>query len=143
MAPRSSRSSKNNSEHEAGRLANRIASKFLKKKFNPDFVEVVFIPNAELRALKARFYSKAQVPAFVDVLAFPRGKFPHPERPGFLGELYLNRSLTKSKRGELARMVIHGTLHLLGYDHMKKGARIEMERFEQIFYKQYSSGKFN
>lgn len=68
-----------------------------------------------------------------NVLAFPAPKnFPRPDIPGkTLGEIYLNPDYIKRNSENLLYMVIHGFLHLLGYDHKKEGDRIRMEKMEQ------------
>ncbi len=92
-------------------------------------VQVTFLSNTVLRRLKKEHLGK-DVP-FVDVLAFPEPKnFPHPEVPGrSLGEIYLNESFRKNPE-ELARMLIHGLVHLMGYRHETKRDTIMMERLE-------------
>lgn len=68
-----------------------------------------------------------------NVLAFPAPKgFFRPdvkEKP--LGEIYLNPAYIKQHREDLGYMLIHGFLHILGYDHKKKSDRIKMERKER------------
>ncbi len=78
-----------------------------------------------------------------NVLAFPAPKnFPHPNtklKP--LGEIYLNPDFISKDlywppttnyelRTKLSFMLIHGFLHLLGYDHKKNSDRIIMEKKE-------------
>src|SRR3989344_664219 len=84
----------------------------------------------EIYLVSNRFMNK-------NVLAFPAPKnFPRPDiRARFLGEIYLNPDyIKKEKLGiasqKLVYMLIHGFLHLLGYDHKKKTDRIKMEREE-------------
>ncbi len=72
-----------------------------------------------------------------NVLAFPAPKrFPRPDTPGkFLGEIYLNPGYIEEHGENLHYMLVHGFLHLLGYDHIAKGARIVMERRERVLMK--------
>lgn len=67
-----------------------------------------------------------------NVLAFPAPKrFPRPDiKAKPLGEIYLNPDYIKKHRENLAYMLIHGLLHLLGYDHKKKSDIIKMEKKE-------------
>jgi probable rRNA maturation factor len=67
-----------------------------------------------------------------NVLSFPTPKnFPRPDIKGkILGEIYLNPLYIKKNKESLERMLIHGVLHLLGYDHKKKKDRIKMEKKE-------------
>jgi ssRNA-specific RNase YbeY (16S rRNA maturation enzyme) len=67
-----------------------------------------------------------------NVLAFPHEpSFPKPDIGGvFLGEVYLNPTYIKKAKEDLEYMLIHGLLHLLDYDHVKRSDRIAMERKE-------------
>ncbi len=55
--------------------------------------------------------------------------------PGFpsdsLGEVYLDPRYIEKKGENLIFMLIHGVLHILGYDHEKERDRISMERKEK------------
>lgn len=67
-----------------------------------------------------------------NVLSFahPRG-FPRPDiKQTPLGEIYLNPRYIEEHGENLTYMLIHGFLHLLGYDHIKKSDRIAMEKRE-------------
>ena len=66
--------------------------------------------------------------------------FPRPDLRGklFLGEIHLNPTFIKQKGDSLEHMLVHGFLHLLGYDHIKKGDRILMERMEEGLLKELS-----
>jgi len=68
-----------------------------------------------------------------NILAFPpKANFPRPDlRQKPLGEIYLNPRIILQQGWTIPYMVIHGFLHLLGYDHKKKNDRIDMERLEQ------------
>lgn len=97
-------------------------------------------------ALKlARFLNKKDIQMeihlvgtkFMDknVLSFPAPEgFPRPDvKKGTkaLGEIYLNPGYIEKHDENLVYMLIHGFLHLLGYDHKKKSDRIIMEKREQ------------
>jgi len=86
-------------------------------------VRLVVVDNRHMRQLNRRFRDKDKA---TDVLAFPAGPaFPTPDAPDLLGEIYCNidhaRTWTQehggSQSAELARLAVHGCLHLLGYDH--------------------------
>ena len=68
-----------------------------------------------------------------NVLSFPAPKlFPGPHNGGkFLGEIYLNPSFIRKEGEKEEYMLIHGLLHLLGYDHKKKSDIISMENMER------------
>jgi len=70
------------------------------------------------------------------VLSFIETKnFHHPETKNkVLGEIYLNSdyfSKTGQPKKELVFFLVHGLLHLLGYEHFKKRDRIKMERLNE------------
>ena len=72
-----------------------------------------------------------------DVLSFPFGE------PDFLGEIYisLQRAKVQARRygisynDEIVRLFVHGTFHLLGYDHIIESERLEMEKMERKYIK--------
>lgn len=87
-------------------------------------VEVYLAGSREMRFLNKKFRGKDKA---ADVLSFeePRG-FVYPQSKfKKIGEIYLN--MTKDSR----KLLIHGFLHLLGYNHKKKNDRIRMEKAEQ------------
>ncbi len=95
-------------------------AQWLMKRFKKGgfYVEVVLVGN---KTLKKNVYAYPAFPGF-----------PYPgikEKP--LGEIYLNPTYIKRQGERVEFMLIHGFLHLLGYDHVKKNDRIIMERLEQ------------
>lgn len=68
-----------------------------------------------------------------NVLAFPAdASFPRPDlKQPSLGEIYLNPSYITAHGENFEYMLIHGFLHLLGYDHIQKSDRMVMEAQEQ------------
>ncbi len=93
-----------------------------KKKF-PGEINVAFVDRKTIRRLNRQFLSEK---GDTDVIAFPY------ENQG--GDIYIcapvaaaNASYYKEPLGrELTRLVIHGTLHLLGYADWPKKARDKM-----------------
>ena len=88
-------------------------------------VSVTFVGPARIRQLNARW---KHVDRTTDVLAFSLA-LPDGSRQG---DVYICRAVAAGeakKRGltvgeELVRLVIHGTLHVLGYDHPEGDDRI-------------------
>jgi probable rRNA maturation factor len=97
-----------------------------------DEVSVVLADDPVLEDLNRRFRGK---PRPTDVLAFP-GEAPGPYR--HLGEVIIStdRALAQAPTyahpvaDELARLLVHGLLHLLGYDHDSAPTRRQMREAE-------------
>jgi probable rRNA maturation factor len=85
----------------------------------------------ELRRLSARFLGLDEV---TDVLSFPSG-----DSEGYLGDLALSwpavvrqaHSYGHSEEVEAGLLVVHGLLHLLGWDHAATEQAVEMEALTQ------------
>lgn len=114
----------------------RLALKLLKilEKDNI-YLEIYLVGGARIKKINAEFRG---INKNTDILSFNEPKnFPHPENQlKHLGEIYLNPSLIKKRYAEfsnpLARLLRHGLLHLLGYNHAKKSDRIKMEKREKF-----------
>jgi len=73
-----------------------------------------------------------------NVLSFP-ATVRHADGRRLLGDLVLCAPVVageagaqhKSRAAHWAHMIVHGTLHLLGYDHDKSAAALRMERRER------------
>jgi probable rRNA maturation factor len=96
-------------------------------------VTVVFESDAQVALLNRDFRGKDKP---TNVLSFPMleiedGRF-------MLGDLVLARGVIereaqeqgKSFNDHLTHLIVHGTLHLAGYDHMEEGEAEEMESLE-------------
>ncbi len=58
--------------------------------------------------------------------------FPHPETSEkYLGEIYLNPDYISARKENFDHMLIHGFLHLLGYDHILDPDASKMESLEK------------
>jgi probable rRNA maturation factor len=89
-------------------------------------LDIVLLPHAEMKTLKRRYFKKQTEP---NVLSFPEpATFPHPEtKKRHLGEIYLNRDILAREPDRTAPLLVHGILHLLGYDHIKKNDLVKMD----------------
>lgn len=93
-------------------------------------ISVALLPDGEMRRLNRQFLGKDRT---TDVLAFT---FPGGEEPT-VGDIYLGydqavrqaAELGVPLQEELARLAIHGTLHVLGHDHPEGPERAESPMF--------------
>jgi len=104
-------------------------------------VDVILIDDKFMKELNKRFTGRNGT---TDVLSFGmrEGEGGATEYPS-LGDIYV--SLDQAKRQaeehgvdfgqEVARLVAHGLLHLLGYDHADKSAANAMKKTEEIYLK--------
>jgi probable rRNA maturation factor len=112
--------------------------KLLEAEISPKHINelhVLFINDAKMREINFEFRSKDKP---TDVLSFPqftprqiRGDLAAPESSGtYLGDLVVSTETTLRQakrfgvtpRAELIRLLVHGLLHLCGYDHEKVSA---------------------
>ena len=86
---------------------------------------ISLVDDPEIRALNAAWRGRD---AATDVLAFSLEEGPHPDRSGpLLGDVVIGietaaRQARACRRGlddEVARLLVHGALHLVGYDHVR------------------------
>jgi probable rRNA maturation factor len=88
-------------------------------------LSIALVDDPEIQALNSAFRGRDRP---TDVLAFSLEEGPHPERRGpLLGDVVIGletaaRQARAQRRGlddELARLLVHGALHLVGYDHVR------------------------
>ena len=102
-------------------------------------LSVVFVGSRFIRMINREYLSHDYV---TDVVSFPLGPEPGPE-----GEIYVNLDRAASQarqyrvpvRTEIRRLIIHGLLHLLGYDDATPRARRAMTRRENRYLEQFHS----
>ena len=101
-------------------------------------IGVSVVGPAESRRLNARFRGKDKP---TNVLSFPVAELPEAgasDEPRPLGDLVIcpqvlrteAREQKKSLRAHWAHLVVHGSLHLIGYDHIHDADADRMERRE-------------
>lgn len=93
-------------------------------------VSVAFLPDDEMRRLNGQFLKRDRT---TDVLAFALGG----EGERTLGDIYVGYEQASRQADdarvpvveELVRLVVHGTLHVLGHDHPEGSDRSESPMF--------------
>jgi probable rRNA maturation factor len=112
----------------------------------PAELELVITDDAEIRGLNRKF---AGEDAVTDVLSFPMVRLTELENAGFvappdkvkhLGEVVISyettqRQAVEHERGvgdELAHLLFHGILHVLGYDHAEQEEERVMRAKEEL-----------
>jgi probable rRNA maturation factor len=97
-------------------------------------LSVVFTDDAQIRALNRRFRGKDKA---TNVLSFPAA--PSGRKLGrLLGDIVLAHQTVEREADDqgltfedhLTHLVVHGFLHLLGYDHATEAEAVVMERLE-------------
>ena len=106
-------------------------------------INLIFTSETYVSNLKKEFFSKTQ---WTDVIAFP---MHNKNEKSVEGEIYIsmptakdNAKIYKQSYGkELARLVIHGSLHLLGIEDDTDEKKEKMNKLEDYFLKDISWGK--
>jgi probable rRNA maturation factor len=110
-----------------------LAKTLLKKEKKNYFVNIILCDDSMQRKLNC-YYRKLD--CVTDVLSFAW------DEPNFLGEIYIAECQVKKQAPlygnsyykELKRVLVHGLLHLCGYDHHSKAQRKIMREKERFYY---------
>ena len=114
-----------------------LAAAVLKAEGRQGLVNLVFCADSEVRRLNRQFRKLDKV---TDVLSFHYGE-EEAEAGEVWGEIYI-ATLQAQKQAprwkntffnELRRLVVHGALHLAGYDHLKASERLQMRAREDHY----------
>lgn len=124
-----------NKHPRAARLARRAITTAAPASARRCELALVLTDNKAVRALNRKWRGKN---APTNVLSFPAADGGQPRRP-VLGDIVIAYETTAAEsRAEgkpfdhhLVHLVVHGFLHLLGYDHESDGEAEEMEHLER------------
>jgi len=114
------------SEKIVKRIAARVLGVLKKKKTH---VEFFLISDGEMRKINKKFRNTdraTNVLSFCEPKKFARGT----QKGNFLGEIYIAPDYVQKHKQSLEHMIVHGILHLCGYDHTTKKEAQIMERKE-------------
>jgi probable rRNA maturation factor len=111
-----------------------------KEERKKGIISLVFVGPNRMRKLNKKYRGKNKV---TDVLSFPEAtkEFILPQKENLLGEIVVcPREIKKTSKRfnvsfekELARVVIHGILHLFGYGHSTKDQEKIMEEKQNYY----------
>lgn len=117
----------------AGYLAEKEAQPFPSM---PAEVSLVFTDDASIREINSEWRNQDKP---TNVLSFPAFPLAPGGKPGpMLGDIVIARETVAREAGELEKsidehlthLMVHGFLHLFGYDHMEREEAEEMEGLE-------------
>jgi len=105
---------------------------------------LTFVDRAEIAALNAEHLGKDGP---TDVLSFPLDDEPQPGVPVLLGDVVVCPAVAVDQAAahagtvddELALLVVHGVLHVLGHDHAEAGEAATMRAREVAHLERFSS----
>ena len=100
----------------------------------PCELTVTFLNNSKIQKLNKEF---RDIEAPTDVLSFPSGDYPgefSEDKPCYLGDIAISLERAEKQRQEyghslereIAFLVAHSVLHLLGYDHIEESDELTM-----------------
>lgn len=126
--------------HRLKKITNNVLKLVLDERSrNQAEVSVVFVDDAEMRNLNRNYRGGNKS---TDVLAFPmnEGRFAA-INPELLGDIVISVPQARKQaemhehsiERELTILLIHGLLHLLGYDHTTDQEEREMKEYEQEY----------
>ncbi len=122
-------------KEEILKLVNLVLDKTGSESFENKQINIKYATEEEMQFLNEKFYKKKGI---TNVLAFTNHlKFPD-EEANLIGEIAIcikqiereARVYKKAIETRLKHMIVHGVLHLLGFDHKEKKDQLEMEKLE-------------
>ena len=100
-------------------------------------INIIITDDDSLRLMKKEYFNQD---VYTDIIAFNIDEDP------FEGELYIShdrvsdnaKKFDQTFEGELKRILIHGTLHLCGFDDQTKEDKLIMTSMEEDYLKKFS-----
>lgn len=118
----------------------RLIAQIMKAEgYGRNTLTLILADSGRLRRLNRKY---RQIDRVTDVISFAmREGQPHPGATSELGDIYISLPRTRRQARqyrvsfdqELRRLVVHGTLHLLGYDHQKPAQAARMRNKEHLY----------
>ena len=122
-------------KEEISKLVNLVLEKTGSESFENKQINIKYASEEEIQFLNEKFYKKKGI---TNVLAFTNHLKVADEEANLIGEIALcikqiereARVYKKAIETRLKHMIVHGVLHLLGFDHEEKKDQLEMEKLE-------------
>ncbi|MCX8095235.1 MAG: rRNA maturation RNase YbeY [Caldisericia bacterium] len=115
----------------------KITDEILKNEgFNKYEISIAYLNKDDLRDLNKKF---RKLDRTTNVLSFI-----YETTPVLVGEIVISNYSVEIKKENFLKLYIHGLLHILGFDHIKKKDREIMRKKEENYFKYYNEKqKFN
>ena len=117
----------------------KLVNKILRSEATSFSLDIIFVDDGFMKKINRKFTRRRKT---TDVLSFgmKEGKDMGVDYPS-LGDIYVSLDQAKrqakeygvSLKEETARLVVHGLLHLLGYDHKNKSQAKIMKEKEETY----------
>ncbi|MFI3260148.1 MAG: rRNA maturation RNase YbeY [bacterium] len=125
--------------YEIPKIINKIIKKVLKKeKVKKALFTIIFVDDTEIQRINKEYRNKDSV---TDVISFALNdnNDNFKSKINVLGDIYISipkmqaqaKEYGHTEVRELSFLIVHGLLHLLGYDHIEKEDEIEMFRKQE------------
>ena len=130
--------------YKSNSIKNLILNVFKEKKFKLIELSIILTNNISLSKLKKKYFNVNQ---FTDVIAFNFSD----EKDCIEGEIYISiddvkenaKIYSESFENEFKRVLIHGSLHLIGFNDSTKDEKQTMRNLENIFLDKFKESIIN
>ena len=120
---------------EIKKLIDVVLEKIGSKELANGQINIKYTSEEEISMLNEKFYNKRGV---TNVLAFTNNQETPESQEKLIGEIAIcisqiereAKMYKKAVETRLKHMIVHGVLHLFGFDHQKKAEQKEMEQVE-------------
>lgn len=125
-----------NSFHDIKKILNYICNDEKKRSS----LSIHFCNSKKIHELNLQFRNKN---SSTDVLSFPHGEIEE-NNLFYLGDIFINEDIIESQAREINSdpmteikfLVMHGILHLIGYDHKNEDDEIEMKKKQKEIFRE-------
>ena len=122
-------------EKEIKKLIDAVLKKIGSEELENGQINIKYTSEEEIKMLNEKFYNKTGV---TNVLAFNNNQENPETKERLIGEIAIcisqiekeAKMYKKAVETRLKHMIVHGVLHLFGFDHQKKSEQKEMEQLE-------------